>query len=109
MTKPTVPQPPPSVKVGPHEIEVVFVTNGVMGDGGRHGQCSINRLLIAIDSELPSTLRGETVMHEIGHVLIASLNLDDEALTERIALRFGIDVLSLIRDNPELVRWIQSL
>lgn len=109
MTKPESPKAPSSIKVGPHEIAVVFVDDGVMGDGGKHGQCSINRLLIAIDSELPSTLKGETVLHEIGHVLTASIGVEDEALSERLALRFGVDVLSLIRDNHELVKWIQSL
>lgn len=108
MTKPIIPI---SIKVGPHEVAIVVVPNGVMGDGGTHGQCSINRLLIAIDSEIPPTLRGETVLHEIGHVLLASVGLpdDSEELTERLALRFGVDVLALIRDNPELIKWIQSL
>lgn len=82
-----------------------------MGDGGRHGQCSINRLIVAVDDELPGTLKGETVLHEIGHVLIASVGLPDDSdeLQERLALRFGVDVLALIRDNPDLVKWIQSL
>lgn len=108
MTKPTIPT---SVKVGPHDVAIVVVPNGVMGDGGAHGQCSISRLLIAIDGEIPPTLKGETVLHEIGHVLLASVGIpdDSEELVERLALRFGVDVLALIRDNPELIRWIQSL
>lgn len=102
-------EPPTSARIGPHEVEIIFVPNGVMGDGGRHGQCSLNRLLVAIDSELPSTLQGETVLHEIGHVFVAAIGIEDDALVERIALRFGIDVLALIRDNPALIKWIKSL
>lgn len=102
---------PRSIKVGPHIVRIKTVDDGVMGDGGRHGQCSQNRLLIAVDSELPPTLLGETVLHEAAHVLTDGLGLPDgnEELIERLCLRFGIDMLAFIRDNPELIKWIQNL
>jgi hypothetical protein len=108
MTDSNIPAPT-TVVVGPHEVKIVFVEDGVMGDGGRHGQCSINRLVVAIDGELPATLMGETVLHEIGHFLLASVGITDEDVVERLALRFGVDVMALIRDNPDLVKWVQSL
>jgi len=104
------PEPMPTkVKVGPHEVDIISVSDGVLGDAGRHGQCSISRLIIAVDAELPATQRAETVLHEINHIMLSSIGIDDESLVERLALRFGVDVLALIRDNPKLILWLLSL
>lgn len=102
MTKP----PPESVKIGPHTVRIVVVPDGILGDAERSGHASLERGIIALDNECTFTQMADTLLHEcVGHGVMASAGLEDE-VEERVALVIGPGLLSFLRDNPELVKWV---
>lgn len=49
----------------------------------------------------------DTVLHEIIHALNCVMNLaDDNAKDESIATRLASGLLTVMRDNPEIRKWI---
>ena len=97
--------PPASVRVGPHTYRLVMVPDGVMDDAGRVGHCCPERLVIALDSgQRPSQL-ADTILHELVHALLRSVDLES-AEEERVCLALGPGLLALVRDNPSLVAWL---
>lgn len=99
---------PETVTVGPHVYRVVVIPDGALGDAARAGQCNAQRGVIAIHGEQTSTQLADTVLHEITHALLEVTDLDGD-VAERVALAMGPGLLALIRDNPELIRWVRGL
>lgn len=95
---------PGSVTVGPHEYRVVMVPDGVLADASQAGHCSPFRLVIAIDEGQEPSQVADTLLHELVHAMLATLDLGDDE--ERVALALGPALLSLLRDNPGLVGFV---
>lgn len=49
----------------------------------------------------------DTLMHELGHALLASVGLTD-AQEERVCLALGPGLLALFTDNPDLHTYLIS-
>lgn len=92
---------PKSLKIGPHKFAVVLVPDGVMDDAGRFGHASLQRLVIALDSEQPDSQLLDTLLHEVLHAMLAPMGLEDE-IEERLCLFLAPAILLTIQDNPEL-------
>jgi hypothetical protein len=95
---------PESVIVGPHEYKVVMVPDGVLVDASQAGHCSPLRLVIAIDVGQEPSQMADTLLHELTHAMLATLDLGDDE--ERVALVLGPALLSLLRANPGLVAYV---
>lgn len=96
---------PQHVIVGPHRYRIVMVPDGVLDDAGRHGQCSAHRLVIAVDQGQAPSQAADTILHELVHAMLATLDLSDED-EERVALALGPALLLLLRSNPDLVDYL---
>lgn len=100
-------KPPKRVQVGPHSYRVSLL-DAALPDAGCDGICSKDRLSIAVYSEQGSTKVGDTLCHELGHALLASVKLEED-VEESVCLALGPGLLGLIRDNPRLIEWVRSL
>jgi sorbitol-specific phosphotransferase system component IIA len=100
-------KPPELLEVGPHVYRVVVVPDGVMDDVGRYGHASLDRLVIAVAADMPHSVLVDTLLHELGHALLASVGLT-EAQEERVCLALGPGLLGLLRANPALVEFVTA-
>jgi hypothetical protein len=101
-------RPPATIYVAPHTYRLVMVPDGVMDDAGRFGHASIDRLVLALDDGQPPTQVADTLFHELGHALLASVGLEDD-VEERVCLALGPGLLALHLNNPQLLEYIASL
>lgn len=100
--------PPSTLRVGPHTYQVVLVPNGVMIDAERRGHTMATRLVIAIEPDMPASMVADTLIHEAVHAILRSIVLED-TVEEQVALLMGPAVLALLRDNPELLTYLESV
>lgn len=95
---------PETITSEPHTYRVVVVPDGVLEDAGRYGHTAVSRLIVAIDGDLPFTIEADTLWHEIGHIILSSLDLPEE-VEERVCLALGPGLLHVLRSNPDLVAY----
>lgn len=101
-------KPPATVLVGAHRYSIVVDRDGLLGDAGRCGHMARERLVIGIDAEQAPTALADTLLHEVGHALLAGAGLA-EAIEERVCLVLGPGLLQLVRDNPDLFRFLRAV
>ncbi len=88
------------VKIGPIEYEIVYAK---IGDGDI-GEISFRKGEITIDDiDMQDQIRRQVLCHEIAHAMLMSI-CRDEAATD--ALANGL--LMFVRDNPEVVAFLQK-
>ena len=95
---------PSRVQVGPHSYRIVMVPDGVLVDASQAGHCAPQRLVIAIDAGQEPSQLADTLLYELVHAMLASIELGDDE--ERVALILGPALLSLLRSNPLLVEYL---
>ena len=74
-----------------------------------YGSTLKSRLELLIDPGVPEPVLVDTVVHEGIHALLMAYGIgfpSDEA-EEHFVRQFTPALIALIRDNPELVRWVQ--
>lgn len=97
--------PPETIKIGPHTFRVVVVPDEMLLDQGSYGHTALRKLVIAIDGATPFTQEADTVLHECIHAMLSSTTLE-EAIEEQVASALAPALLSCLRDNPDLVKYI---
>lgn len=100
-------KPPRRVQVGPHSYRIALL-DAALPDAGCDGICSKDRLQIALYAEQGATKVADTLLHELGHAVLATVKLEED-IEEAVCLALGPGLLQLIRDNPRLVDWVRSL
>lgn len=99
---------PTRIKVGPHIYSVRAVPGAVLsGSDDCVGKTTPSRLTIALDEECPPSQVADTLLHEVIHAILVSLDLDSE-VEERICLTLGPGLLGVLLDNPALVDYVRS-
>lgn len=71
-----------------------------------NGQIIYGKAFIEIEKDVDPQLVAPILVHEAVHGILHNAGHDDEDEEQVIALGYGI--VSLIRDNPELVKLIQG-
>jgi hypothetical protein len=111
------PMLPQSLKIGPVEYRVsVDGAEWAEEEGGtRLGMTHNRKAIILLNPAQPASNLRLTLMHEALHALLSAamgapdlehLGDDDEHREERLVLMFEAPMLSLLRDNPELVAYL---
>lgn len=98
---------PTSIRIGPYDHKVI-VKEIIPDDGSTvFGEFSSERLEITIHpSNHPHDHHiVDTLLHEILHGLFEYSGLDLK-VEERICSFLGTGLMQVIRDNPELVKWL---
>lgn len=97
---------PKSVRVGPHDLPFVAIKPGEADDS--FGAFYHSDASIGLMSEYPrGSVAVEIIIHEITHALLSYYGIKDEA-QEQICLVLGNGFAQIIRDNPELIEWMQE-
>ncbi len=88
------------VKIGPIEYEIVY--EPLCNDN--IGEISFSRAKISIDdAHMQEQIKRQVLCHEIAHAMLLSICREEETTD---ALANGI--LMFIRDNPEVIEFLQK-
>lgn len=100
---------PQHVQVGPHLYTIKWGSKAVR-KRGRVGEHEAETLTISIGDRVEGSQRADTLLHEILHAILSQTALDhelDHDAAESLVLRLTPLLLSVIHDNPDLVRYLQ--
>jgi hypothetical protein len=98
---------PKTVRVGPHDITIGFY--GKDDAEQEFGNFENAALKINVCREYSSGSQAvDTVIHELCHAMFYASGLRPIKHEEKICGMLGMMFTQLIRDNPELVTWMQN-
>ena len=104
---------PATIRIGAYDWNIEF-HNGITDESGEElaGQCIERSYVIQLntceDIHPFPLVAVETVIHEIGHTIFSSMHLQKGDSEERVCLMFGCAWTQILRDNPELTKWIME-
>lgn len=97
-------RPPDRLRLLAAEIDIVFVAGLTEGNHAAFGVYDDKKSTVSVLEGCSKSATQDTIVHELMHAILQAYELDSEKIVR--ALTPG--VLSMIRDNPELVRYLQS-
>ena len=98
---------PKSVRVGPHDIRFADIN----GDDAKknYGTFVPTEQAIRLHDQYASgSLAVDTVIHEILHAIFAVGTVEVKQGEEHVVSVLGTFLTQIIRDNPELIAWLQK-
>lgn len=97
---------PGQFRIGPYDFDVMIETNAK----NDLGTMSLTDLKITLSPEHPNPIYAlDTILHEVIHAIsrIQGLRKNDDE--ERIANTLASGLTQVLRDNPQLVAWINRV
>ena len=96
-----------SVRVGPFDIDIIKL------EGEDRDKClglfSEAQMTISMRDEYRNGQQeAETLLHEVIHAIRAVTGIYPKDSEERIVSQMSIGMASVIRDNPDLIEWLQE-
>ena len=70
------------------------------------GASSLRRQILAISTEQHPDQERDTLLHEVVHMLLRTLDLDGRKVDERFVNTFTTGLLDTLRRNPELREYV---
>src|SRR4051812_13625827 len=71
------------------------------------GHSALRQQILAISSEQHPQQERDTLLHEVVHMLLRTLDLDGHRADERFVNTFTTGLLDTLRRNPELVSYLE--
>lgn len=100
------PPMPKTVKASPHTYTVVRPWK-VMCDGVEvDGLCEATELKLSIRRGLKRNWAQEKLTHELAHVALDGIEGVTDEIEEKVVTYMAPRLLQIIKDNPELVRYL---
>lgn len=97
-------RPPSRVKLLASDLDIVMVSNLTEGNHTAFGIYDDKTSTISVLDGCSKSATQDTIVHEIIHAILQAYELDSEKIVR--VLTPGI--LSIIRENPDLVKYLQS-
>ena len=94
------------VKIAGQVYTIQEMPKGWHGQSNSYGQCDTEKLLIHLATQIPSTRKAETLLHELLHAIYYEYGVnhaDDEEATVHI---LSAGLFQVFKDNPEIVEEI---
>lgn len=93
---------PNQVKVGPHQVSIVWV--GEMEDCC--GDYDKEKERIRVDTSMSDTQVADTLLHEILHAIHYIYGIKDEHEEEQVVTVTATALSQVIQDNPDVVKFL---
>ena len=104
--KASKPPLPKILRIGPYDIRVSVLTAEVADVEEIFGAYRHAAREIRLDVRRGSVDVAETLLHEINHAIWQTYALQERDSEERIVQALSTGQTQLLRDNPELVKWL---
>lgn len=99
-------QLPESLRVGAFDFKIVEFTPMGAASARRYGEFSAMEGLIRIDPQAGRIKTLDTLLHELLHAIYWTWNIHDTDDEERTVASMSTGLTQVIRDNPDLLRFI---
>lgn len=100
------------IKIAPYEYTVKH-QRGFAQSSGADGATMESDELIILDNDIQGNYEKEVLLHEAMHAMWGQTSLDrdypdgpPDSEGEKIIFTLAPRILALLRDNPELVKWL---
>jgi hypothetical protein len=98
---------PGTIRVGPHDIAITYLTDEEAKED--FGYFKTGELTIGISREfVTGSMAVDTVVHELLHAIWFTAIKDESSPEERAVATVATQLTQVIRDNPELIKWLQN-
>ena len=100
---------PTKLRIGFADFQVVSdpSLDGQLIEDGLAGASNGNLLKIAVRSDMPATIKAETLLHEVLHqCLYAAGQNNSQKIEEPIVRAMSMALFSVLRDNPDFVKYL---
>lgn len=102
--------PPATIKMGHITWHLTFVPAAELPtEQAVYGCTDCTRLIIFVQQALPKLLQVDVVIHECLHAIYFSYGIRKKLREEEACSVLSGPLVALMRDNPQLVAWTQSL
>lgn len=100
-----------TVKIGPivYQVTEVESLQDTREDGSvrwLNGQILYNDETIKVESKNSHRQQACCLLHEASHAMLYQGGLDD--IDEKVSINLGYSLYALIRDNPDLIKFVQE-
>lgn len=95
------------LRLGLHKYDITEVDDEAGSVVDYYGKIDHKNREVCICRDMASSLKAEAVVHEATHAWLDGSPLTDEQ-QEFLANHLGVMVTMFIRDNPDLVKYIQA-
>lgn len=99
---------PRRVVVGSRIYRIVDMDDLYVSRSKRQGEVNFAHGEIAIWGHLRGPSVAETLLHELFHCCYYSGDLEDDDTEEKTVSVLSHQMIQVMRDNPELIRWMQK-
>ncbi len=97
---------PAEIKVASHMYKVSLKDREWYHESGKRGECDKNETKIWISEGMTVSRTVETFIHEILHAVYYEYGIQDEDEEERIVTALATGFSQVIKDNPELLKYL---
>lgn len=101
--------PPTTIRILHLDFELRFMDETFFDAAGAYGYCDKKNQIINVFKNLRPAQLADTTLHECLHAMHFAVGCEEEMKQETIALQFAGPLCMLIRDNPLLMAWLESL
>lgn len=101
--------PPATIRILHLEFELRFADETFFDAASAFGYCDKRRQVITVCAHLRPALMADTTIHEILHGIHFAVGCEEEMKEEQIALQFAGPLCMVIRDNRDLMNWLNFL
>lgn len=105
LRKPTLPR---SLKIGGFVYAVEVMDPLVAEERGIRGLCNHSAQVISVDTRHHHHAQADTLLHEALHGIYWDGDLHASDSEEKVVSVLGHRLLQLLRDNPDLVRFVTA-
>lgn len=100
---------PSVVRIMGRNYVVIYEEPSVLGTENL-GLCNNQTCIIAIQDEQHPVEEADTLLHEIFHAIWYCMSISDGgAQEEQVVRRLASGTLSVLMDNPQLLKYLQSI
>lgn len=97
---------PKRLKILNLDYDLVWVNRDIETATDSHGSCDTSTQTIVVCRDQKPTAMADTIWHEINHALFAGLHMTGELTEERIVTLMTSGQCTVMRDNPDFVKWM---
>lgn len=97
---------PKHVKVNHLDYKIRWMTAAEFQASGNDGECDHSASLISLNPDMSRQQTAETLWHEIKHAIWHAFAVKPSRSEERVVRAHAQFEAGVMRDNPDLMRWI---
>lgn len=99
---------PATLRVGPFDFRIESWSSREASAADRYGECDRFNNVIRVRDDLNGQRTAETMIHEILNAVWGTQAFEGDQNEESIVTGISLGLAQVMRDNPEMIAWLQQ-